>query len=215
MKIIPVIHHVDSKLTLEQAKIVSDSKAFGIFLISMTGDNEHLPMLAKVIKSRYPHLKLGTNLLGNTALETVKINLDFELDMSWSDEPIIHGNKISPEANEISNLVKNKHLFFNSVAFKYQKEDPNPKQATLNSYNLGFIPTTSGQATGKAANLDKISKMAEAIQVKKMGLASGLTPNNIKDYLPYIEYGLVSTGISKNFHEIEPKLLALMIDNSK
>ena len=215
MHIIPVIHHIDSKTTLEQAKLISEHNCYGLFLISMTGDNEHLPMLAKVIKSRYPHLKLGTNLLGNTALETVKINLDFELDMSWSDEPIIHGNKISPEANEISNLVKNKHLFFNSVAFKYQKEDPNPKQATLNSYNLGFIPTTSGQATGKAANLDKISKMAEAIQVKKMGLASGLTPNNIKDYLPYIEYGLVSTGISKNFHEIEPKLLALMIDNSK
>lgn len=216
MKIIPVIHHVDSKLTLEQAKIVSDSKAFGIFLISMTGDNEHLPMLAKVIKSRYPHLKLGTNLLGNTALETVKINLDFELDMSWSDEPILHGDNISPDAIEISEIIKNSHhLFFNSVAFKYQKIDPKPEVSTINSYNLGFIPTTSGEATGKAANLDKISKMAEALQVKKMGLASGLTPNNIKDYFPYIEYGLVSTGISKNFHEIEPKLLALMIDNSK
>jgi len=216
MKIIPVIHHVDSKLTLEQAKIVSDSKAFGIFLISMTGDNEHLPMLAKVIKFRYPHLKLGTNLLGNTALETVKINLDFELDMSWSDEPILHGDNISPDAIEISEIIKNSHhLFFNSVAFKYQKIDPKPEVSTLNSYNLGFIPTTSGEATGKAANLDKISKMAAALQVKKMGLASGLTPNNIKDYLPYIEYGLVSTGISKNFHEIEPKLLALMIDNSK
>lgn len=214
MKIIPVIHHVDSKLTLEQAKIVSDSKAFGIFLISMTGDNEHLPMLAKVIKARYPHLKLGTNLLGNTALETVKINLDFELDMSWSDEPIIHGDKISPEANEISNLVKNKHLFFNSVAFKYQKEDPNPKQATLNSYNLGFIPTTSGQATGKAADMGKISNMASVLAQRTLGIASGLTPKNVFSYVPYVEYGLVSTGISKNFHEIEPTLLNQIIENS-
>lgn len=214
MKIIPVIHHVDSKLTLEQAKIISDSKAFGIFLISMTGDNEHLPMLARVIKSRYPNLKLGTNLLGNTAIETVKINLDFELDMSWSDEPIIQGDKISPEANEISNLVKNKHLFFNSVAFKYQKEDPNPKQATLNSYNLGFIPTTSGQATGKAADMNKISDMASVLEKRTLGIASGLTPQNVAEYIPYIEYGLVSTGISKNFHEIEPTLLNQIIENS-
>ncbi len=214
MKIIPVIHHVDTNLTLEQAKIISDSKSFGIFLISMIGDNEDLPMLAKAIKSRYPNLKLGTNLLGKTALETVKINLDFELDMSWSDDPIVHGDKISPEANAISNLIKNKHLFFNSVAFKYQKEDPNPKQATLNSYNLGFIPTTSGQATGKAADMGKISNMASVLEQRTLSIASGLTPQNVGEYIPYVEYGLVSTGISKNFHEIEPTLLKQIIENS-
>ncbi len=214
MKIIPVIHHVDSSLTLEQAKIIAESKAYGIFLISMTGDNQDLPMLAKVIKAKHPTLKIGTNLLGNTALETVKTNLDFELDMSWSDEPIIHGDKISPEAYEISNLVKNKHLFFNSVAFKYQKEDPNPKQATINSYNLGFIPTTSGQATGKAADMGKISNMASVLEQRTLGIASGLTPQNVGEYIPYIEYGLVSTGISKNFHEIEPTLLKQIIENS-
>ncbi len=216
MKIIPVIHHIDSNTTLEQAKLISEHNCFGLFLISMTGENEDLPMLAKTIKGRYPHIKTGINLLGNTALESVKISLDFNLDMTWSDEPILHGDKISPEAINISELIKNSnHLFFNSVAFKYQKIDPKPEVSTLNSYNLGFIPTTSGEATGKAANLDKISMMAEGLQVKKMGLASGLTPENIKEYVPYIEYGLVSTGISKNFHEIDPSLLDLIMKNSK
>ncbi len=82
MKIIPVIHHIDLDLTLEQAEIISKTKSFGIFLISMTGENEDLPMLGKVIRSRYHHLKIGTNLLGLNALESLERNLEFQLDMT-------------------------------------------------------------------------------------------------------------------------------------
>lgn len=215
MKIIPVIHHIDLDLTLEQAEIISKTKSFGIFLISMTGENEDLPMLGKVIRSRYHHLKIGTNLLGLNALESLERNLEFQLDMTWCDNPIVTSTNISDEAKEISNLIKNKpHLFFNSVAFKYQAEEPNPSKAATNSESLGFIPTTSGSATGKAAEVLKIEEMAKALQHKCLGLASGITPQNVQAYSLFVEYGLVSTGISKNFHEVDPYKLQQLLNNS-
>ncbi len=215
MKIIPVIHHLDNKTTMEQAEIIANSGAFGLFLISMTGENEDLPMLARSIKGKYPHLKTGINLLGVEALESVKIGMDFELDMVWSDNPIIKSLRVEQETFKISDLIKKTpFLFFNSVAFKYQQKESQPDLAAKISSDFGFIPTTSGEATGKAADIKKVEKMTSLLSKKILGIASGLTPDNIDEYIPYIEYGLVATGISKNFHEIDPVILKEIISKA-
>jgi predicted TIM-barrel enzyme len=47
-----------------------------------------------------------------------------------------------------------------------------------------------------------------------LAIASGITPENIEKYLPYVDYFLVATGISKTFDEFDPekrKLLAQKI----
>ncbi len=216
MKIIPVIHHINEATTLEQAELIAQTSCYGLFLISMTADNEHLPMLGKVIKARHPNLKVGLNLLGQSAIKSLDYSLDFNLDMTWSDNQVLNSKYVSEEAVQISKLIKkNSHQFFNSVAFKYQEEDLNPGQAALFSESQGFIPTTSGVATGKAADLDKIKIMSDALLTKSLAIASGLTPDNIQEYLPFVEYGLVSTGISKNFHEIEPEKLNQLLKNAQ
>ena len=69
-------------------------------------------------------------------------------------------------------------------------------------------------ATGVSADLTKVKSMKESIADYPLALASGLTPNNIKDYLPYISYGLVSTGISSSFHELDSTLTAQLMQNS-
>jgi hypothetical protein len=164
MKIIPVIHHLSNQLTLDNAKLCSEKNAFGIFLISMTADNQDLPMLAKAIKAKYPNLKVGLNKLGQAAIDSLETSLVFDLDMTWSDNAIVTSSGITKEANEIQTMLKNKnHLFFNSVAFKYQAVDNNPGLAAKYSKEIGFIPTTSGSATGKAADLSKIKNMKQAL----------------------------------------------------
>ncbi len=216
MKIIPVIHHIDDTTTLEQAELVSKTSSYGIFLISMTGDNQNLPMLGKVIKAKHPNLKVGLNLLGQSAIKSLDYSLSFDLDMTWSDNPIVTSQSISEEAKEISSIIKNNsHLFFNSVAFKYQSEESDPKKAASNSELLGFIPTTSGSATGKAAEVLKIQEMANALKNKCLGLASGITPQNVQAYSLFVEYGLVSTGVSKNFHEFDHYKLEQLLNNAQ
>lgn len=205
MKIIPVIHHLTNQLTLDNAKLCSEKNAFGIFLISMTAENQDLPMLAKAIKAKYPNLKVGINLLGQTAIDSLETSLVFDLDMTWSDNAIVTSSGITKEAKDIQIILSGKnHLFFNSVAFKYQVVDNNPGLAAKYSKEIGFIPTTSGSATGKAADLSKVQTMKQSLEDYPLAIASGLTPDNVMEYTPYIEYGLVATGISSDFHTLNP-----------
>jgi predicted TIM-barrel enzyme len=47
--------------------------------------------------------------------------------------------------------------------------------------------------------------MSECVQALKsrLGVASGITNENIAHYLPYIDLYLVATGISINYHELD------------
>lgn len=216
MKIVPVIHHKDEQLSFYNAEMCAKENVYGIFLISMDGDNFGLSALAKRIKNTFPHLKVGVNHLGYSALESIYENLNYSLDMTWSDCPIVTGAVISEEAKSIAKeLEGSEHLFFNSVAFKYQRVEKNIPQAVLNSQSLQFIPTTSGEATGKAADLSKLILMKEHLKEYPLGIASGLTPENVHEYTPFIEYGLVATGISEDFHTFDSLKLKKVIENSQ
>ncbi len=216
MKIIPVIHHINQELTFKNADICAESGAFGVFLISMDGINEDLPTLAKKIKEQHPKLKVGFNLLGKNPLEAVKISIGYNLDMTWSDYNIVTSKRIHNQSQIISNIIKkSSHMFFNSVAFKYQPIEDNPGKAALLSTEFGFTPTTSGVSTGVAADISKIKSMKEAIGINPLAIASGLTPFNVMEYNNSIEFGLVSTGISKSFHELDEDLTKQIVQLTK
>lgn len=216
MKIIPVIHHKDEALSIKNAQICAKNKVYGIFLISMDGDNVGLSALAKRIKNIFPDLKVGVNHLGYSAIDSIYENLNYSLDMTWSDNPIVTGDNIAFEAQKIATEINDtNHMFFNSVAFKYQKAEKNIEQAVINSKSLNFIPTTSGQATGKAADLGKLSIMKQALKDYPLAIASGLTPENVQDYVNFIEYGLVATGISEDFYTFDEAKLKEIIQNTQ
>lgn len=215
MKIIPVIHHKNELLSMRNAEVCAKNKAHGVFVISMDGDNFGLSALAKRIKLSFPELKVGINLLGYSALDSIYEGLNYSLDMTWSDCPVVTGSVITSEAKLIEEEIKNtQHLFFNSVAFKYQAIERNIPQAVVNSQLLKFIPTTSGEATGKAADLTKIKSMKESLKDYPLAIASGLTPDNVHEYTPYIEFGLVATGISEDFYTFDELKLQEIIKKS-
>ena len=57
------------------------------------------------------------------------------------------------------------------------------------------VVTSSGRGTGIAADIEKVRILREAIPDTPLGLASGVTPENVGAYLPYVEAYLVATGI--------------------
>lgn len=52
--------------------------------------------------------------------------------------------------------------------------------------------------------MEKIATMKKAIGDKPLAIASGITLENVENYLPYTEYFLVATGISHTFNELDP-----------
>ncbi len=68
-----------------------------------------------------------------------------------------------------------------------------------------ILIVASGAGTGIAAELEKIQIMSECVQALKsrLGVASGITNDNVAQYLPHIDLYLVATGIAINYHELD------------
>jgi predicted TIM-barrel enzyme len=70
------------------------------------------------------------------------------------------------------------------------------------------VVCTSGPGTGKAAQLDKLIAMRHGIGPGgAIALASGVTAENVRTYLPYVDAFLVGTGIEARFGVLDPSKL--------
>jgi len=77
------------------------------------------------------------------------------------------------------------------------------------------VVTTSGVATGHSADLEKINTFRRACGDSPLAVASGITPENVKQYIPMVDAVLVATGINfkDDFYNIDPVKLALLMEN--
>jgi predicted TIM-barrel enzyme len=73
------------------------------------------------------------------------------------------------------------------------------------------VITTSGMATGSAPAVEKIRSMREAIGKHPLAIASGMTPENVSQFMPYADAFLVATGISKSSYELDPAKVAAFV----
>lgn len=215
-KIYPVIHHYNDLLTQKQADIAFECGADGVFIISHYGDDHGVIQSAWHTHVRYPDKDVGVNLLSTKVEEVAsKVNSSSCINMVWYDNVGIHSDP-SYEDTELTDLISKQYSItgktvFAGVAFKYQQEDENPHVSAYEcSRHYGFIPTTSGQGTGKAPALDKIIGM-HACSGDWLAIASGMTCENIEEFAPYLSHILVSTGISKNELEFDYGLLRTFI----
>jgi predicted TIM-barrel enzyme len=88
-------------------------------------------------------------------------------------------------------------LYFGGVAFKYQRpvlEENLPKAAQCAVSCMDVI-MTSGPGTGMQSDVQKVQLMKEGAGEHPLGLASGVSPENISTFLPYVDVYLVASGI--------------------
>lgn len=215
-KVFPVIHHLDDELGIEQAMIAHSMGADGVFLISHHGKDLNLGILGVKIKALMPDLKIGINMLNHDISYSAKIVRHLGLDMVWADYCGVSSEGYNEEAVYLSNWLKeNPDIeLFASVAFKYQKEDKEPAKAAMNAKKLGFIPTTSGEATGHAPSIEKIQLMSESVS-GNLAIASGMTVENIHLFKPYLSHVLVSTGISLDDYRFDKNKLDMFMKKIK
>lgn len=214
-KLIVVVHTRDCAEAVEQATVALSHGAYGVFLINH-GASHRIPLAASyVVADRHPNAWIGVNLLGlsnDEAIDSMK-NLEHVRGL-WCDNAHIHddGTIDTKFAESFAAQVEEEEVdYFGGFAFKYQKQPNDLIAAAKAAVPFVKIITTSGPGTGRAANLDKIRTIRHAIGAHPLAIASGIDPQNVKDYVAYVDYMLVATGISESFYKLNPAKLDLLL----
>lgn len=212
MKVLPVIHYLDTETTISQVHLARKCGADGVFLIDHHGDDDNLLTVASLVKLTFTGFPVGINLLSRSAAYTARRAKELGLDMVWADSMGVSGAGLTSSGQQLRDMatLAPEITFFASVAFKYQPAEPDPAEAARQARSSGFVATTSGTRTGVPPSLDKIQLMSEACG-GNLAIASGMTPENIGHYAPYLSHVLVSTGVSVDDHRFdEIKLKSLV-----
>lgn len=216
-RVFPVIHLATLDLALRNAEIAESAGADGVFVIDMTGADDTCDDIALAIKFRFPKLLVGVNRLSMGALDSFERSLQCGLDLTWADKSGVTSAGPSAQARALSGHAEfPRHSFFGSIAFKYQAPELDPARAARWASDLGMIATTSGPGTGVSAPIEKVEAMREALGPQpRLAIASGITPQNVPLYLPFVSDYLVATGISRDAHSLDPRLARALVEAVK
>ncbi|HLE49407.1 MAG TPA: BtpA/SgcQ family protein [Patescibacteria group bacterium] len=203
--VLPVIHAETENQVLDNARVAYEAGCDGIFLINMKDPTtstrmsyENLRKLHKMVRSEYATWWIGVNYLDLPAVKVFE-NVDSTVSGVWVDNAEIYewlDKQVA--AHKILQARENsgwRGLYFGGVAFKYQKEVDNPGLAAKIATSFVDVVTTSGKATGSAPDLEKIRLMKESLGEFPLAIASGVSPENVKQFMPYADYFIVATSI--------------------
>ena len=77
------------------------------------------------------------------------------------------------------------------------------------------VVCTSGSGTGVAADVSKIRAMHGSMGDHALALASGVTPSNVHEYMPFVDAFLVGTGIESKLGVIDEVKINDLMDQIK
>lgn len=240
MTILPVIHYCTKPGShdifsgigdaMNQADLALRCGANGVMVIAMQGLDKAVGICALHIKKAFPAAHVGINLLRHTAGTAYYSACAHEVDSVWMDRVGIYAGHMPAgpvayrDVCEISGDIAARRAgqrkiipqVFAPVAFKGDFQDTDPARTACKLLGLGFVPTTSGMWTGVAPDLDKIRGLREAIGPDAdLACASGLTPDNIAQFRPYITHALVATGVTEDGSTFKEDLLRRFVENSR
>jgi len=225
--ILPVIHVLDNAQAETNTKEAVDAGCPGVFLINHDfGIDEFLPII-RHIRTEFPDIWLAVNFLAVTGKDAFPIlgklaDEGIKVDGYWGDDARIDefsSSNNQREAEEILNVKRKSGwdgMYFGGTCFKKQREVLPEHYATSAELATHFmdVVTTSGVATGHAADLDKIETFRDACGNNPIAIASGITPENVHQYSNLVDCLMVATGINvkDDFYNIDPKRLKKLIN---
>ncbi len=217
--VLPVIHVLDSARTAKNVEVLLEAGAQGCFLINHDFEPKKFLPIIRDTRAAFPSLWMAVNFLAVTGEHAFPMlgQLQAEgcqVDAYWADDACIDGDGANVEAKRIAAAREASGwdgLYFGGTAFKKQREvDPSRYgDAAREACPFMDVITTSGVATGQEADLGKIETFRAAIGDRPMALASGISPENARDYAD-VDCFMVATGINEagNFYDIDPARLA-------
>jgi predicted TIM-barrel enzyme len=200
-----VIHTITNGLhhAFGEAKVAKWAGADGIFLIpdyakgnKKATTSDQFLYLAK-LKENIPDFPIGVNFLASPKSLIPRL---------YSVQPDLYQTDSSSVERIDKSQLPNTE-FFLGLAFKYS---PNVhltgsalRQHCEKVASLANVPTTSGDATGVEADLNKIREIRSYLPpCKRLGIASGVTQENIHTYLEEgVTDFLVATSLIESVNE--------------
>lgn len=197
-RIIPVIHLVNTKQLLRNIDTCLNNNIKHVFIINHLTDYNDVINNASLIKETFPKLWVGVNILDMQPSVSLKIDLPF--DGIWIDKTLT--------LTDVENKIF-KGDIFSGLNFKYQKQfsGKDLEDQIQIIKQTSTIACTSGAGTGKEASIEKIKNIKELLGDFPLALASGVSSNNIENYLPYVDNFLVASSITDNNEIIKDFLL--------
>ena len=209
----PVIHVCDESQAIENTEICWESGTDGAFLINHQVSHEELIEISKSAKQRFPEFWIGVNSLGHAPTELFEHH---HIDGIWVDNAGIEESSedqyFAHQTLESRMKLGWKGTYFGGVAFKYQRQVNDLTRVTQIASDLVDVITTSGDGTGVPASVEKIKTMKNAAPDSPLAIASGITPENVADYMPYADCFLVATGISVCFNQLDVQRVRELVD---
>jgi len=213
--VLPVVHVASLEQALRNTQIARDARADGVFLINHSMSDEALLDVHDAVADAHPDWWVGVNCLGMWPDQVFRA-VGPKVDGVWVDNAGIDEGQEEQLLAESLLAIRDSHapgcLYFGGVAFKYQRHVDDLEAAARIAAPYMDVVTSSGPGTGHAAEVEKIRRMREALGETPLAIASGITPENIEEYLSIADCFLVATGISRSFTELEPQLVMALID---
>jgi predicted TIM-barrel enzyme len=211
---LPVIHVDSLGQAHRNSQVARDAGADGVFLINHGMADASLLDIHAAVAGAHPDWWVGVNCLGLSP-EQVFAAVSGKVAGVWVDNAgIEEGKESQPYADRVSATRRTrapKCLYFGGVAFKYQRRVEDLEAACRIAARYMDVVTTSGPGTGHAADVNKIWRMKLALGDTPLAIASGITPENVGNYLPHADSFLVATGISLSFTELDPSRVQALV----
>lgn len=226
--ILPVIHVLNLEQTVRNIVIAMTEGAQGVFLINHDFPHHELLPVIQEVRQRFPSLWFGVNFLGVTGKNAFPLlgelsEKGVKVDACWADNARIdeHADE-QKEADEIASIRASSGwsgLYFGGTAFKKQREvaiEDHQLSAEIAGRYMDVV-TTSGIATGAAADISKIETFRKGCGEVPLAVASGVTVDNIGVYASLVDAVLVATGINipGDFHNIDQARLRALISRAR
>jgi predicted TIM-barrel enzyme len=218
--LLPVVHPSSWDEALHSVAVAVDAGVKGVFLIDQGLSAPEVLRLMLTVRERWPSLWLGVNLLAFGPAKGLGVALDAlggRLDGLWGDNAGVDENASEqPKAQKLLTARRERGwngLYFGGVAFKYQREVAASDLGKAARAAVPYVDVicTSGPGTGHAADVDKVAALRAGVGPDvAMALASGVTAENVAQYLPYVNAFLVGTGIEESFGVLDAVKVATL-----
>jgi hypothetical protein len=215
----PVIHNEHVQQTLRDVEVVLNAGADGVFLINHELNASSLLTRYRAVVNEFPSAFVGLNFLDMRNPLDVFILLSragVTPDAIWTDWFPSEDKKIAALSKHFRELKENEGAnlreteLFAGVAHKAASYVDDPflcaEMARTVDGHVDYI-TTTGPGTGLQTPIEKLVAMRGVTLMSKLAVASGVTPDNVTDYVPHVDAILVASSLESRFGEIDPERL--------
>lgn len=222
--LIVALHSKNLMHAWEGAAIAIDNGAHGIALVTHIVSPEYGAYIASVLKEKYPYHKIILNILQREPQKIFETIKDTKIDAIWTDNARIPGiDRVDEHDNSAEKLLQRQQeqdtniLYFGGLDFKHQKK-LSPEEypfAIQQAKKYLDVITTSGSATWVSADAQKVKHIKQLAGSHPVGLASGVTAENIHEYIANTDISIVASGISHDYRNLDTKKVAELAQKIK